>query len=335
DAPPEPADAAIVARLQGSGAVVVGLTAPHEFAFGVTGVNAHTGTPPNPADPGRIPGGSSSGSAVAVAEGSADLAVGTDTGGSVRIPAAFCGVVGFKPAYGGYPTEGVFPLSPTLDHVGLLATSVDAVRRVHAALGHDPGRGRLPERLGVAEPELEDADVVVAGRIEGVVRVLAAAGLALTRVTWPDQEEVSAVSTAVMYAEAAAVHRRDLDAHADRYGEDVRNRLLTGLQIPAAVYATALRARRGLERRVQAVLSDVDAVVGPTVGMVAPKQAAAGDPRLPGRIVRNTRLANVSRVPAISLPVPGDSLPVGLQLSAGDDARTLGYCAAVQALLQR
>jgi Asp-tRNA(Asn)/Glu-tRNA(Gln) amidotransferase A subunit family amidase len=142
-APPESEDAAIVAALRSSGAVVVGLAALHELAFGSTGVNEYEGTPRNPFGSGLIPGGSSSGSAVAVATGAASLAIGTDTGGSVRVPAALCGVVGFKPAFGEYSLGGVLPLAPSLDHAGLLGSSVEIVRRAHWSTIPVSGAARL------------------------------------------------------------------------------------------------------------------------------------------------------------------------------------------------
>ena len=153
EVPPEPADADVVFQLRSEGAVLIGTTALHEFAFGVTGINHHTGTPINPRAPSGIPGGSSSGSAVAVAQGAARVAIGTDTGGSVRIPAALCGVIGFKPRYGSYSLHGVYPLAVSLDHVGVIARTVGDVETVHAALGHrraDPSLSPVSVSSGVS-----------------------------------------------------------------------------------------------------------------------------------------------------------------------------------------
>lgn len=333
DAAPEPADAAIVAELRALGAVLVGTTTMHEFAFGVTGVNHHAGTAHNPADPARIPGGSSSGSAVAVANGSVPLAIGTDTGGSVRIPAALCGVVGFKPTYGVYPTDGVFPLSPTLDHVGLLASDVATAARVHHALGFPVDDAGAIRRVGVVDAELETADDDVAERVVAAIRQLEATGTVITAVDWPDGEKVVAASTTIMFSEAAAVHRGELLRRPSAYGADVRARLEQGQAIPAADYEAALRAREDLRSRVRAALADVDCVLGPTVGLVAPRVEEAAAPTLAARLVANTRLANVTGVAAISVPLPGDGLPVGLQISSISDARLLDIARQFEASL--
>lgn len=334
DAPPEPADAEVVARLRAAGAVVIGTAALHEFAFGVTGINEFCGTTLNPRHPDRIAGGSSSGSAAAVAEGSALVALGTDTGGSVRIPAALCGVVGFKPSLGTYSTRGVFPLSPTLDHVGLLAPSVQVVTAVHAALGHPVPQPRQPTRLGVLWHELERCQPEVRSRLEAALRLVSAAGCELVEVPWPEAEEVFAASTAIMFAEAAAVHRAEMARDATRYGQDVRARLVMGLALSAVTYLQARRARRRLRAEVLQALSRVDAVLGPTVGRVAPKVREARDPRLAAELVAFTRLANVAGVPALSLPVPGDGLPVGLQITCATDMHALSVAAWLEATLQ-
>lgn len=332
-APPEPADAPVVALLRQAGAVFVGTTSLHEIAFGVTGINDYAGTPLNPHDPTRIPGGSSSGSAVAVAEGSADFALGTDTGGSVRIPAALCGVVGFKPSFGAYPIEGVFPLSPTLDHVGVLARSVAGVQRVHAVLAAPVNGEYRPRRLGLLRSELEQSDSAVQQRVQDAIDRLSAAGCQIEDIEWPEGETVFAVSTAIMFAEAADIHRQEMQRDPMRYGADVRARLLQGLALPAIDYVAARRGRRQLRHRVQASLAEVDGVVGPTVAIVAPALAEARDPAIAGRLVAFTRLANVVGLPALSLPLPGPGLPAGLQVIAGDDGRALGIGIFIERIL--
>ncbi|HEX6385737.1 MAG TPA: amidase [Anaerolineae bacterium] len=334
DAPPEPVDAPVVATLRRAGAVFTGTTTLHEFAFGVTGINDHTGTPLNPHDPTRVPGGSSSGSAVAVAEGSAGIAIGTDTGGSVRIPAALCGVVGFKPAYGAYPIEGVFPLSPTLDHVGFLARSVADVQRVHVLFA-PPAEGEIrPRRIGLLRADLAQSEPVVQQRVEAVAQRLVAAGCKLEEIDWPDAEIVFAISTAIMFSEAATIHRAEMDGNAARYGADVRARLLQGLALPAVDYVTALRGRRQLQDQVRARLAEVDCVIGPTVGMVAPTLEEARDPAIAGRLVAFTRLANVAGIPALSLPLPGARLPVSLQIMARDERLALGAGLFIERLVE-
>ncbi len=323
-ASPEPVDAPIVARFRQAGAVFVGTTSLHEFAFGVTGINSHQGTTLNPHDRTRISGGSSSGSAVAVAEGSARIAIGTDTGGSVRIPAALCGVVGFKPAYGTYPTQGVFPLSPTLDHVGLLARSVADLRVVHAALGYPLAEVVRPRRIGILREALASCAPEVRVRLESALRSLATAGCALVEIDWPDAEETFAVSTAIMFSEAAAVHRQNILRDPNRYGADVRGRLVLGMALPASVYVAALRGRERLRAQVLTALAEVDCAIGPTVGIVAPTLAEAADPAVASRLVAHTRLANVVGLPALSLPVRGKGMPVGMQVIARTNRQVLG-----------
>jgi Asp-tRNA(Asn)/Glu-tRNA(Gln) amidotransferase A subunit family amidase len=333
DAAPEPRDAAAVAALRALGAVPVGLAALHEIAFGVTGVNAHTGTPANPAAPGRVPGGSSGGSAVAVATGSSLLALGTDTGGSVRIPAALCGVVGFKPAYGEYPTDGVLALSPTLDHVGLLAADVTLVRRAHAALGYDPGVSRAPGRVGFVAAELDAADAPVRDAVLAALARLRAAGAEVAPCPWPEAERGVAASTLIMLPEAAQLHRSALAARPECFGDDVRRMLEIGARIDQSAYAGALRDRARLRAEVARILDGVDVVVGPTVGMPAPLLVDADRPELSARLAANTSLLNVVGVPAVSVPIPGQELPVGLQVIARSSAQALGAAAAIEELL--
>jgi Asp-tRNA(Asn)/Glu-tRNA(Gln) amidotransferase A subunit family amidase len=363
-APAEPRDAAVVAALRASGATVAGTVALHELAFGVSGVNDELGFPPHPDDPDRIPGGSSSGSAVAVADGTCDLAVGTDTGGSVRIPAALCGVVGFKPAFGTYPLDGVLALAPSLDHVGLLTRSVAALARAHGALtmAAPPGRALVtgevdlrpipsPEpvgigtdarapRLAVDRRAVEAAEPAVATAVERTLVALAEAGWELVDLAatpegerWPDPDEVFAVSTTILFAEAAAVHRRLL-ASPDgtrALGEAVAARLHHGATIPTAEHARAVAAARAMAAGTRAVLATVDAVAGPAVPILAPTIGAArSDPALARTLVSGTRLGNVTGVPAITVPVPGAELPVGFQLLAATNAAALAAGAEVE-----
>ena len=341
-APPSPRDADIVARLRAAGAVVLGTVALHELAFGTTGINDHFGFPVNPADGDheRIPGGSSSGSAVAVADGSCDLAVGTDTGGSVRIPAALCGVVGFKPARGSYPLAGVLPLSPSLDHLGLLARTLPPVVTAHQALtGTSVDAGLAIRRIGVDRAGLEAARPAVAEAVERVLRTLADGDAELVDIAWPDPARVRDASTTVMFAEAAEVHRALLAEAGSLIGADVAERLRKGAAIDAATRAAATAEAAAIAREVQEALAGVDAVVGPTVPVTAPSVAEArSDPAgVSAALVSNTRLANVAGVPALTLPVPprngaGSDLPVGLQVTAASDRQTLGIGLALQRL---
>ena len=326
DAPPEPRDAAVVAQLRAAGAMITGTVALHEIAFGTTGVNDQVGFPPNPHDPLRVPGGSSSGSAVAVAEGQADLAIGTDTGGSVRIPAALCGVVGFKPSYDRYPRDGVLALSPTLDHVGLLASSVDRIIDGHRALtGETVPESTATGRLGVHQESLAVADDVVTAAVRRALAALEAAGWELVDVSLPDRARVQEVTTAVMFFEAAAVHAALWSQHPDRIGPDVFARLRRGADIPESDYLAALDDAARLRVEVASLLDGVEAVVEPTVPIVAPTIVnARSDDTLPAVLVSNTRLGNVTRVPTLTLPITSDGLPVGLQLMATTDAGVLG-----------
>ena len=342
DAPAEPRDAAIVALLRAAGATVAGIVDLHEIAFGTTGINDQVGFPRNPHDAERIPGGSSSGSAVAVAEGRADLAIGTDTGGSIRIPAALCGVVGFKPSYARYPTDGVLALSPTLDHVGLLAPTVAGIVAAHRALtGEAPTPVRRPGRLGVDRTALVVADAPVAAAVDAALRTLHDAGWELVDVTWPERARIQEVTTAIMFAEAATVHRTLLETHGDKLGADVLARLRVGAAIPAADHRAAAADAVELHAEVTAQLATVDAVVGPTLPVVAPTVAEArADATWPARLVSNTRLANVTGVAALSLPLATNSdgatdghsrggLPVGLQVLAASDAQALAVATAI------
>ena len=333
DAAPERATAPIIGRLAGLGAVPLGTVTLHEFAFGVTGVNPHAGTAPNPAAPGRCPGGSSSGSASAVADGSATFAIGTDTGGSVRIPSAFCGIAGFKPAHGTYPADGVFPLSPTLDHVGIHASTVAEIASIHAALGHRRAAATGPGRIGLARADLDAADPEVRDAIISSLDQLSGAGAEIVEVEWPDAESSFVASTTIMYSEAAAVHQSSLETMRDRYGDDVRSRLELGAELTGTEVAAAHRLRLQLIAEVLATLHRVDVIASPTVPIVAPLLSDADDPALPPRIVANTRLGNVVGLPAVTLPAPTDGPPVGLQLLGADNGSTLAVALAVEEVL--
>jgi Asp-tRNA(Asn)/Glu-tRNA(Gln) amidotransferase A subunit family amidase len=333
DAAPAPHDAPVVARLRAAGATVAGTVALHELAFGVSGVNDEVGFPPHPLDPARVPGGSSSGSAVVVALGEADLAIGTDTGGSVRIPAALCGVVGFKPGRGRYPLDGVQPLSPTLDHAGLLARSLTGIVAAHTALTGDTIPAVSPGlRLGVDRAGLADADHTIAVAIEATLRRLADAGAELVDVDWPDRSEVLDVTTTIMFSEAATVHRTLLASpRAHLLGAPVRERLEAGAAIDPSSYDDARATARHIEAHVRKVLTSLDAVIGPTVPLTAPTiDAARTDPTLARRLVADTRLANLTGTPAITLPLPHQPLPAGLQITGLTDAHTLAVAALAQ-----
>jgi Asp-tRNA(Asn)/Glu-tRNA(Gln) amidotransferase A subunit family amidase len=325
--------APVVATMLDAGAVLIGLTALHELAFGVTGINAYTGTPANPAGDGRIPGGSSSGSAVAVATGSADVALGTDTGGSIRIPAALCGVVGYKPAYGRWPTAGVLALAPSLDHVGVLARSVAAVTSVDRLFGSPAGHDPSPDgrTLGVHRGHLAGADAAVADAVGSALDRLSARH-AIVEVGFPSDDEVLELTNTIMFFEAANEYRAEAMDPGSGLGDDVRARLETGLRIAPDDYQRAWARARSLADEVRAAMAGIDAVVGPTVPICAPTLAEA--PALGPRLVAHTRLANMTGLPAISLPLETVGLPVGLQLIGMHSDRLLADAAMIEESLR-
>lgn len=333
DAPIEAANAPIVDTFLNAGAHLVGTTKLHEFAFGVTGINQVDGTPANAVDSSRVPGGSSSGAAVVVGTGAADISIGTDTGGSVRGPAALNGVVGFKPSSGLLPTSGVFPLSPTLDHVGLFTSDARAMRTVTKALGIvSSTEPRRPRRVGVARSNVDAATEPVRGVIEAVLGALTRTGVELTNVEWPSGEEVFAATTAIMFAEATQVHRATLaDRHGD-YGPDVLSRLIQGAAFGIEDYLVARRTQQVVTARCLEILQHVDIVIGPTSPVMAPLVSEAADPAVAATIVANTRLANLTGLPAMSVPAPGAPLPVGLQIEGATDAAVIDAAVSFQAV---
>jgi len=303
-------DAPVIARMRTHGCVVVGKANLHEWAFGVTSANPHYGAVLNPRDPTRIPGGSSGGSAAAVALGMCDWAVGSDTGGSIRIPAGLCGVVGFKPTVGTVATEGVIPLSRTLDTLGPLAPDVLSAARALATMCDVPNL--VPEapralgslRLAVPAGWVSDLD----DETNAAWRRVAAR---FPEIPFPDLEQLSEVGRTILFAEAAAYHRRWLEADASRYGDDVRAHLQRGLGVPAVDYLHARDAQPALRRKMEEAMSDVDAVLLPATAMVAP---LIGTSEVREPLTRFTRAFNTTGHPVITLPAPGTILPVGIQV---------------------
>lgn len=333
-APAEREDAPLVARFLACGARLVGTTRLHEFGFGVTGINRFEGTAPNPADPGLIPGGSSSGSASAVALGLADVAIGTDTGGSCRIPAALCGVVGYK-ASRRLGTAGVFPLAPTLDHLGWCTASVALARSAAAAAGLLDGSAGAPRaRIGVLGAALGDSRADVAAAVSGALDALRSDGFTVTELDWPHAPLVHAVTTTIMFAEAARVHLASLDAHPEAYGDDVRARLERGRSVSATAYLAALSLRDHLVDAFGRLVDEHDAVACPTTALAGPRLGEAESADIAAALVRHTRLDNLTGLPAISLPIPQRvARPVGLHLTARTDRRLLDLAASVEAVL--
>jgi aspartyl-tRNA(Asn)/glutamyl-tRNA(Gln) amidotransferase subunit A len=354
-------DAAAVERLLQAGAVLVGKTNMHELAYGITSANPHFGVVRNPRDPGRIPGGSSGGSAVAVASGMALAALGSDTGGSIRIPAAFCGIVGLKPTYGRVSRYGMLPLSFSMDHAGPLTSSVrDAGLVLNAIAGHDardpssstqpvedylPAEGALDGvRIGLPEsfyfdrvtPEAREA-------VDRAAELAAAQGARVVAVRVPDMDAVNTIGRVLLLGEAAAALTPYL-AERDRFGDDVRALLDQGRLLPATDYVNAQRLRALRQDEFRPLWREVDVLFTPTVPLGAPKigetaveiEGSLEDVRLAAtRLVRGM---DVLGLPALSLPCGLDSnrMPLGLQIIAPEfrEARLLRVAAAIEDLLE-
>ncbi|WP_394891080.1 amidase [Mesorhizobium sp. AaZ16] len=351
-APPAVRDATVVARLRRAGAVIVGKTNMTEFAFSGIGLNRHFGTPGNAADPTRVAGGSSSGAGVSVAEDTSDIAIGSDTGGSVRIPAALNGVVGFKPTHGRVPLAGVFPLSSTLDSIGPLARTVADCALADAIMaGEEPAEiAPFPLsglRIGIPRGRLfGDMDAAVGEGFERSLRALEAAGARVADHSIDDllaemREATRAASIASV--EAAEVHADLMATQAwslvdPRIGGPIARRAA----VPAHAYIRLLRRRSALAAVMDERLMPVDVLALPTTPVVAPAiQPLLEDndlyDRTDGLLLRNPQVANQFDLTAISLPMPGINLPAGLMLFArnGHDHHLLSVAAAVEELFRR
>ncbi|WP_434724066.1 amidase [Mesorhizobium sp. RIZ17] len=349
---PATRDAAIVQRLRQAGAVILGKTNMTEFAFTAIGDNLHYGTPGNAADPSLIPGGSSSGAGVAVGEGTSEISIGSDTGGSVRIPAALNGVVGFKPTARRVPLAGAFPLSMTLDSIGPLARSVADCAIADAIMaGQEPAVLQpitlAGLRVGIPRGVLfGDTQAEVAGAFETCIDRISQAGARAADLSIDDLIAEMRLATrrgTIASMEGAEVHadwlKSDTSVPVDPH---VTGPLSRALAIPASAYIRTIRRRGELVAAMAERLEAVDVLALPTVPMVAPSIAAmAGDEALrdstEGLLLRNTQVGNQFDLCAISLPMPGTKLPAGLMLVGkhGDDHRLLRIAAAVETLLGR
>jgi len=345
EAKPAAADAAVVRRLRAGGAVIVAKTNMSEFAFSGVGANPHFGTPANPADRARVPGGSSAGAPVAVADGMCEIAIGTDTGGSVRIPAALCGLVGFKPSRQRVPTQGAFPLSFTLDSIGPIARSVEDCAKAGAVMAAEEftpleQASVAGLRFGVAEGlPLDRLDETVTRAFTGAIDRLGRADGRITHEKLPLFDEMNEVNAkgGISPAEAGAIHRDRLKRRGEDVDPNIRARIERGATISAADYIDMMRERARLVVGMDARLLGLDALIMPAASIVAPTIAEIADPKVfaarNAALLRNTSIINFFDLCAISLPLPSP-LPVGLMLVArnGQDRRLLSIAAATAQL---
>ena len=304
---PAAEDAPVVARIRAAGCVVVGKTNLHEFAYGVTSFNPHHGTVLNPHDPGRVAGGSSGGSAVAVAAGMCDWAIGTDTGGSIRIPASLCGVTGFKPALGSVDTTGVIPLSRSLDTLGPLAPDVASAAGAYTAMsGEEIDLGDVEEpRLAVPAGWAVDLD-------EPTARAWSAVSRQVPEVDFVERDRLFKAGLTILLVEAAAYHRRWAEECPEKYGSDVLAHVRRGLTVLGVDFEEALLERARLREAVDRCMEGVDALLVPATAIVAPPVDAGSEVREP--LSRFTRPFNTTGQPVAVLPAPADGLPVGIQV---------------------
>ena len=343
-------DAFVVEKLKQAGALIVGKTNTHEIALGITGNNPHYGTARNPWDTTRIPGGSSSGSAIAVATGMALGALGTDTGGSIRIPASLCGIVGFKPTFGRISLRGVFPLSWNLDHVGPLTKSVkDAASILQVIsvydpidpassrmltgdyLGHliDPVEGRkialgMGEFIETAEPEVLES-------VHKAANVFESLGCKAQEVNMDWLREAALANRLMTQSDGAAVHRDRLKEHPDWFGEDIRRRLEDGANTSSTEYVLARRTQVEVRKRFEQFFESYDLLMIPTTPIAAPTIEGHDAVEQAGRLTRFTAPFNLAGLPSLSMPCgfTKEGLPIGLQIisRAWADAKVLnaGY----------
>ena len=353
-------DAAVVERLRAAGAIILGKTNMVELAYGPTDYyQPEYGPTRNPWDLGRFPGGSSTGSGAAAAAGVVAGAMGSDTGGSIRNPASFCGISGLKPTYGLVSTYGAVALSPTLDHMGPLARSAeDCTLILQVIAGHDPrdpnsARVDPPDyaaaltadvrglRLGFPRPFFLEDDVQPAIRdaVEAAAATFGQLGLEVGPLDLPHLPEDAQAAMTILRAEASAYHRPSIEQRASDFLPDIRQKLQDGLHIPAVDYIDALEARRRLRRTLDAALQRVDAIVTPTRDTTAPRMAEDGKtldtfPHILAGRATPTIPFNAAGLPAISIPCGFDDqgLPIGLQIAgrAFDDATVLRLAHAYQ-----
>jgi aspartyl-tRNA(Asn)/glutamyl-tRNA(Gln) amidotransferase subunit A len=345
DFAPAKTDAPIVARLKAAGAVLIGRTNMTEFAFSGVGINPHYGTPGNPHNRGLIPGGSSAGAPVSVADGMAAVAIGTDTGGSVRIPAALCGLVGFKPTQYRVPRDGATPLSTSLDSIGPIGVSVTCCALTDAVMAGEPAEAPAavpPGGLRIGIPQtvmLDDLEVPVAAAFDRAVSTLSRAGARVVELPLEMLSDYARINIkgGLPVAEAFAWHEKLLERRGNDYDPRIRTRIGRGREMTAAEYIRLVDGRTDFIRRFDAETDAFDALVMPTVPMTAPPVAAfARDEdyaRLNIKLLRNTSIINFLDRCALSLPIePPGTAPVGLMVVGrhGEDRRLLAIGSGIE-----
>jgi aspartyl-tRNA(Asn)/glutamyl-tRNA(Gln) amidotransferase subunit A len=346
DAAPATEDAPVIRRLKAAGAVLTGRTNMAQFAFSIIGLNPHFGTPGNPWDRTRIPGGSSSGAAVSVADGMSVAAIGSDTVGSIRAPAALCGVVGFKPTQNTVPLSGTIPLSVTLDSVGPLARSVEDCALVYATISGEPWRAPAPigvEGLRLAIPQtrvLDELSPEVSKVFERATSRLSAAGARISDARFNYFAEIEARNGCgvIEYVDALAWHKDLLARRGQDYDPNVRGRVEKGATIAAWEYAAMQEWRKDVIPRFDRDTFQYDAIILPTVAITAPtiEECERDESNIRAKLLRNPSLFNFLDRPAISIPIHrlGDA-PVGLMVvgERDQDWRLLGIAQALELAL--
>ena len=334
-------DAEVVVLLKEAGAVILGKTNMHEFAYGVTSNNPHFGPVHNPYDLARIPGGSSGGSAAAVAAGLCYGSIGTDTGGSIRIPASLCGITGLKPSWGRFSCEGIIPLSPAFDCAGPLARTVgDAAILtgvLYSRVGREPNMARsstlrsAPGKFSLGVPRQLFFDALspeVRNAFDAALRDLCRAGMTTKDISIPLLDETEDAGNHIAWVDAALYHQQQgyFPARSAEYGDDVRSRLEMGSKVPAVDYLRALEIQKQFFQQLHLALAEsaVDAIVFPSTAIEAPllnqETIRIGAHEYPARalLLRHNRPANLAGVPAVSVPCgfTRSGLPIGLQFMA-------------------
>jgi Asp-tRNA(Asn)/Glu-tRNA(Gln) amidotransferase A subunit family amidase len=309
-------DAPVIRRLREAGCLIVGKANLHEFAYGVTSVNPHYGTVRNPHDPERVAGGSSGGSAVAVAAGMCDWAIGSDTGGSIRIPASLCGVAGFKPAFGSVDIGGVIPLSPSLDTLGPMAADIATTARAYSIMS-----GEAISLDGLTRPRLATPARWVTELDQPTAAAWDSVSTGVAEIEFGSRDTYFQVGLTILLFEAAAYHRRWATECPEKYGEDVLRLIRRGFEVSPASYEEALRERTRLQAEADRAMEQVDALILPATAIVAPPIASANEVREP--LSRFTRPFNTTLQPVAVVPVPVAGLPVGIQVAGRTNSETL------------